>query len=115
MSMSKHGVAGMAIHGPGAPWVKQLLFYLLCAFAALMFIPCMIPCFIRLIHSVVQGMQISAIPMDPELARGGEVHPLMIVKIKKTEHPNPIQQTLARFETKTRINLIKQKARDCEE
>ena len=53
--------------------------------------------------------------MDPELAKGGEVHPLMIFKIKKTEHPNPIQQTLARFETETRINLIKQKARDCEE
>ncbi|NWY06475.1 ENR1 protein, partial [Nothoprocta ornata] len=30
---------------PGGPWVKQLLFYLLCAFAAFMFLPCIIPFF----------------------------------------------------------------------
>ncbi|NXJ50327.1 ENR1 protein, partial [Spizaetus tyrannus] len=42
---------------PGAPWVKQLLFYLLCAFVALMFVPCIIPCFIQLIQHVVSNMQ----------------------------------------------------------
>ncbi|NXY51632.1 ENR1 protein, partial [Ceuthmochares aereus] len=43
---------------PGAPWVKQLLFYLLCAFAALMFLPCIIPCFIQLIQHAVSNMQL---------------------------------------------------------
>ncbi|NXD18658.1 ENR1 protein, partial [Nothocercus nigrocapillus] len=42
---------------PGAPWVKQLLFYLLCAFAAIMFLPCIISCFIQLIQLVVSNMQ----------------------------------------------------------
>lgn len=40
-----------------APWVKQLLFYPLCAFVALMFLPCIIPCFIQLIQRVVSNMQ----------------------------------------------------------
>lgn len=36
-----------------------------------LFVPCMIPCFIRLIHSVLQAMQISAVPIDPEMATKG--------------------------------------------
>lgn len=41
---------------PGASWVKQLLFYLICAFVALMFVPCAIPCFIQLIQHVVSNI-----------------------------------------------------------
>ncbi|NXY41150.1 ENR1 protein, partial [Ceuthmochares aereus] len=42
---------------PGVPWVKRLLFYLLCAFAALMFLPCIIPCIVQLIRHVVSNME----------------------------------------------------------
>uniref|UniRef100_A0A8C0FL78 ENR1 protein n=1 Tax=Bubo bubo TaxID=30461 RepID=A0A8C0FL78_BUBBB len=42
---------------PRAPWIKQLLFYLLCAFAALTVLPCIIPCFVQLIQGVVSNMQ----------------------------------------------------------
>ena len=41
---------------PGGPWVKRILFYLLCAVVTLMFVPCMIPCFIQLIQRVVSSM-----------------------------------------------------------
>uniref|UniRef100_A0A8C0IDK8 Envelope glycoprotein n=1 Tax=Bubo bubo TaxID=30461 RepID=A0A8C0IDK8_BUBBB len=42
---------------PGAPWAKQLLFYLLCAFAIVMFLLCIIRCFIQLNQHVVSNMQ----------------------------------------------------------
>ena len=42
---------------PGGPWVKRILFYLLCAVETLMFIPCMITGFIQLIQRVVSSMQ----------------------------------------------------------
>ncbi|CAM9829403.1 unnamed protein product, partial [Bubo scandiacus] len=71
---------------------------------ALIFTPCMIPCFIRLIHSVVKGMQIATIPVDPEKVGGGTTHSLMILKLKKEDKPNLIQQTLARFENQAQIN-----------
>ncbi|XP_064364897.1 endogenous retrovirus group 3 member 1 Env polyprotein-like [Dromaius novaehollandiae] len=38
---------------PGAPWVKQLILYLLGAVAALMFLPCTIPCFVQLIRHAI--------------------------------------------------------------
>ncbi|NXQ19771.1 ENR1 protein, partial [Peucedramus taeniatus] len=34
---------------PGGTWVKQLFFFLLCAVATLIFLPCMIPCLVQLI------------------------------------------------------------------
>ena len=63
-------------------WWKKLGFVLLCSVMGLLFLPCMIPCFIRLIHSIVQRMQISAVPMDPEMFQRGKTHSLMIIKIK---------------------------------
>ncbi|NXE29763.1 ENR1 protein, partial [Ardeotis kori] len=42
---------------PGTPWIKRLLFYSLCGLAALMFLPCIIPCLIQLIQSMVTRMQ----------------------------------------------------------
>ncbi|PKU31315.1 envelope protein syncytin-mar1 [Limosa lapponica baueri] len=42
---------------PGGPWVKRLLFYLLCGIPMLLFLPCIIPCLIQLIQRVVQNMQ----------------------------------------------------------
>ncbi|RMC05418.1 hypothetical protein DUI87_18609 [Hirundo rustica rustica] len=58
------------IFGTG-DWWKKVGFFILCSVAGLVFLPCLIPCLIRLIHTVVQGMQIAALPMDPELASGG--------------------------------------------
>ncbi|NXJ47192.1 ENR1 protein, partial [Spizaetus tyrannus] len=42
---------------PGGLWVKRILFYLLCGFAMLLFLPCIIPCFIQLTQPVVTNMQ----------------------------------------------------------
>ncbi|NXQ19529.1 ENR1 protein, partial [Peucedramus taeniatus] len=49
---------------PGGTWVKQLLFFLLCAAATLIFLPCMIPCLVQLIQHVIKGMQVVATPTD---------------------------------------------------
>ncbi|RMC12477.1 hypothetical protein DUI87_09995 [Hirundo rustica rustica] len=38
----------------------------------------------RLIHSVIQGMQITAMPIDPELAAKGKPNPLIILKARPT-------------------------------
>ncbi|RMB89209.1 hypothetical protein DUI87_34399 [Hirundo rustica rustica] len=38
----------------------------------------------RLIHPVIQGMQMTAMPIDPELAAKGNPNPLMVLKAKPT-------------------------------
>ncbi|RMB89210.1 hypothetical protein DUI87_34400 [Hirundo rustica rustica] len=38
----------------------------------------------RLIHPVIQGMQMTAMPIDPELAAKGKPNPLMVLKAKLT-------------------------------
>ncbi|TRZ09400.1 hypothetical protein HGM15179_017707 [Zosterops borbonicus] len=58
-------------------WWKKLVFFITCSIAGIIFLPCLIPCFIRLIHSVVQGMQIASLPIDPEAAQGKTVSKLM--------------------------------------
>lgn len=45
---------------------------LLCAFAGLLLIPCLIPCFIRLIASVVEEMQVIRMPVHPNLAAASQ-------------------------------------------
>lgn len=45
-----------------------MVFFIMCSVAGDLFLPCLIPCFIRLIHSVVRGMQIAVMPIDPEHA-----------------------------------------------
>uniref|UniRef100_A0A8C9FN13 Uncharacterized protein n=1 Tax=Pavo cristatus TaxID=9049 RepID=A0A8C9FN13_PAVCR len=45
---------------PGGPWVKHALFFLLCAATVLIFVPCLIPCFMQLIRHILKGMQITA-------------------------------------------------------
>ncbi|NXE30833.1 ENR1 protein, partial [Ardeotis kori] len=42
---------------PGGVWVKLILFYLLCGLVMLLFLPCIIPCFIQLIQCAVTNMQ----------------------------------------------------------
>ena len=50
---------------PGGPWVRQILFDLLCGFAMLLFLPYIIPCFIQLIQRVVNNMQfVTTVSLD---------------------------------------------------
>jgi len=53
---------------PRTRWVKQLLLFLLCTVAALMFLPCIIPCFVQLIRHVVSNMRFIPIT-SPDGAR----------------------------------------------
>ncbi|RMC21003.1 hypothetical protein DUI87_01859 [Hirundo rustica rustica] len=62
----------------GAEWWKKLGFFLLCATAGLIFLPCLIPCFIRLITSVVQGMQL--MNMDQKLPITTPPQRIMVLK-----------------------------------
>ncbi|TRZ09378.1 hypothetical protein HGM15179_017735 [Zosterops borbonicus] len=64
MCRSRNGIQSSKLHG-------------------IIFLPCLIPCFIRLIHSVVQGMQIATLPMDPEAAKGGTVSKIMKLEEEK--------------------------------
>lgn len=58
-------------------WWNKMVFFVQCSVAGVIFLPCPIPCFIRLIHSVVQGMQTAVVPVDPELASGNNVSKIM--------------------------------------
>lgn len=49
---------------PGNVWIKHALFFLLCAAAGLLFIPCLIPCSIRLIKHVIQEMHLPVMPSE---------------------------------------------------
>uniref|UniRef100_A0A8B9FTM9 Envelope glycoprotein n=1 Tax=Amazona collaria TaxID=241587 RepID=A0A8B9FTM9_9PSIT len=94
-------------------WLTKVGVIVLGIFTGLLIIPCLIPCFIRLIHSVIQGMKISAVPIDPEEGNG-KTHSLMILKPKEYPELIPIKQVLTHLETITRINAIKKKRGDCE-
>lgn len=67
-----------------ADWWKKLGFMLICSVLGLLFLPCMIPCLIRLIHSGIQGIQITAMPIDPDLAAKKKTNTLMILKARST-------------------------------
>ncbi|RMB94278.1 hypothetical protein DUI87_29085 [Hirundo rustica rustica] len=87
------------IFGTG-DWWKKVGFFILCSVAGLVFLPCLIPCLIRLIHTVVQGMQIAALPMDPELASGGLAKEKATSKIMNLteERSSTAAQVLEKFE-----------------
>lgn len=98
----------------GGAWWKKIGFVIACSLLGSLFLPCMIPCFIRLIHSVVQGMQMSAIPLDPETATKGKTHSLMILKTNTFPVLSAAQKAVVQLESKTRIKrLIQNKGRDC--
>uniref|UniRef100_A0A663F2B8 Uncharacterized protein n=1 Tax=Aquila chrysaetos chrysaetos TaxID=223781 RepID=A0A663F2B8_AQUCH len=94
-------------------WLNKIGIVVLGICGGLLIIPCLIPCFTRLIHSVIQGMQISAVPVDPESGRE-KANSLMIIKTKEDPRLIPIQQALTRLKMKTRINTIKKEMGDCE-
>ncbi|RMC20156.1 hypothetical protein DUI87_01002 [Hirundo rustica rustica] len=82
-------------------WWKKVGFFILCSVAGLIFLPCLIPLFIRLIHTVVQGMQIASLPIDPELASGGLNKNNAVPKIMKlNEEKSRAAEVLARFEAR---------------
>ena len=67
------------------------------------FLPCLIPCFI---HSVVRGMQIVAMPMDPELASGtvnGKASKILL-KLGEGEIDTSAVKALAKFEEQMEEN-----------
>ena len=97
----------------GGGWLTKIGIIVLGICAGLLIFPCLIPCFTRLIHSVIQGIQISAVPVHPEPGKE-KTHSLMIIKTKEDPKLIPIRQVLTRLETKTRINTIKKKMGDGE-
>lgn len=47
---------------------ENSFFPLLCAITGLIFLHCLIPCFIKLIGTVVQGVQVTTLPTDVKFA-----------------------------------------------
>ncbi|RMC05500.1 hypothetical protein DUI87_18693 [Hirundo rustica rustica] len=88
------------LFGTGA-WWKKVGFFILCSVAGVIFLPCLTPCFVHLIHKVVQGMQIAALPTDPELASGGFGKNSKVSKVMKlNEERSRAAEVLARFEAR---------------
>lgn len=58
----------------------------------------MVPCFIRLIHSVVQGMQVAAMPTEPECATGKMNKVSKIMKLGEENPHHRAADALAKFE-----------------
>ncbi|TRZ05990.1 hypothetical protein HGM15179_020303 [Zosterops borbonicus] len=74
------------LFGEGA-WWKKVVFFILCSIVGVVFLPCLILCFIWLIRSVVQGMQIATLPTDPELTieKGGKTKTSKILPLGEKE------------------------------
>lgn len=86
----------------GACWNK-IMFFVLCSVARILFLPCLIPCFIRLIHSVVQGMQIAIVPVDPELASGSNT--LKIMSLGEKKYASNAAEILAKFKKQVKASI----------
>lgn len=68
----------------------------------------MIPCFIRLITSVVQRMSIVAMPMDPKLATSGLAQKTMVLKKQsKTKDLDPYEKARLILERHEHITKVK--------
>ncbi|XP_063213582.1 endogenous retrovirus group 3 member 1 Env polyprotein-like [Chroicocephalus ridibundus] len=64
----------------GGSWWKKLGYILLWSIAGLLFLPCLIPCFIRLMITVVQSMQVVPMPKTPKLAASGSTKKVMVLR-----------------------------------
>ncbi|XP_023784292.1 endogenous retrovirus group 3 member 1 Env polyprotein-like [Cyanistes caeruleus] len=91
------------IFGQGA-WWKKLVFFIVCSIAGIIFLPCLIPCFIRLIQSVVQGMQIAALPIDPEKAQGKPTSLSKLMKLEEEKENKNAIKALKNFENKHNLS-----------
>ena len=90
---------------PGGPWVKRMLFLLLCGVIMLLFIPCMIPCLTLLIHRVINSTLVIT-----SLKKEGDVSIMMLKNWTLQERTDEIQLLTTE---ETRIVGIKKKIRDC--
>lgn len=97
-------------NAPGTEWWKKLGFFLLCAVGGLLFLPCLIPCFIRLITSVVQGMLITTDPKTLKKIKARRTGKVMMVKRNTTPRDISEEAKLI-YERHERISKIK---RECE-
>lgn len=79
------------------------MFLVLCSVAGILFLPCLIPCFIRLIHSVVQGMQIAIVPMDSEGASGGNASKIMW--LGEGKYASNAAEALAKSENQATVKM----------
>uniref|UniRef100_A0A8D0F5H6 Envelope glycoprotein n=1 Tax=Strix occidentalis caurina TaxID=311401 RepID=A0A8D0F5H6_STROC len=78
-------------------WLTKVAIVLLGIFGGLLIIPCILPCFIRLIRSVVQSMQ---------LEMKSDKTPLMILETKTTPNLTAARKAVIELETRTRINKM---------
>ena len=92
---------------PGGPWVKRVLFLLLCGVKMLLSIPCMIPCLTLLIHWVINSTLVIT-----SLKKEGNMSIMMLKDWTLQEQTDEIQLLITE---ETRIGDIKKKIRDCEE
>ncbi|TRZ10116.1 hypothetical protein HGM15179_016992 [Zosterops borbonicus] len=69
------------------------------------FLPCLISCFIRLIHSVVQGMPIATLPMDTELTleKSSQSKVSKILALGQKGEKNKAAVALAKSEEKRQL------------
>lgn len=96
----------------GIEWWKKLGFFLLCATAGLIFLPCLIPCFIRLITSVVQGMQVVTMPVDPKLATSEMAQKIMVLK-KQNPKGDPLEEERSIYEKNEQVIKAKKQKNYC--
>jgi len=92
---------------PGGPWVKRVLFLLLCGVMTLLFVPCMIPCFTLSIRRVINSTLVIT-----SLKKEGNMSIMMLKDWTLQEQTDEIQLLITE---ETRIGDIKKKIRDCEE
>lgn len=83
-------------------WWKNVGFILLCSVAGLLFLPCIIPCFIRLITSTVQGMQLITMPQNPK-DPAGPPQKIMICRTKRdnkseTTSPETVKEIYEKYQ-----------------
>uniref|UniRef100_A0A8C0VC15 Uncharacterized protein n=1 Tax=Cyanistes caeruleus TaxID=156563 RepID=A0A8C0VC15_CYACU len=102
------------IFGQGA-WWKKLVFFIKCSIAGVIFLTCLIPCLIRLIHSVVQGMQIASLPIDPEKAQGNTALLSKIMKLEEEKENRNAVKALREFENKHMLSQENVEESDREE
>lgn len=78
---------------PDRLWVKLMLFSPLCAVVTPIFLPCVIPCLVQLSQHVIKGMQVVAMPTDPEMATKGQK--IMSLQIIAKQNWTPEQKVKA--------------------
>uniref|UniRef100_A0A8V5GUU9 Uncharacterized protein n=1 Tax=Melopsittacus undulatus TaxID=13146 RepID=A0A8V5GUU9_MELUD len=61
-------------------WITKMGIVLLGIFGGLLIISCIIPCFTRLIHTIIQNTQFTTVPLDSEIISNEKTHSLMVLR-----------------------------------